>query len=629
MRWGGSLLIAALLATLPALRGQPYKPVDAEKQQIRAKMGELAKAIQGLRERRADDALLAEVEVYHKAAEWILRYEEEFYNKSYLANTLAALDKGLTRAKELEAGNASWPAQKGRFVRAYRSRVDGSVQPYGLVIPDSYDGATPVRLDLVLHGRGATLNEVSFIAAHDSRQPIPSGQDYIELEVFGRTNNAYRWAGETDVFEALESVRKRYNIDSRRIVLRGFSMGGAGGWHIGLHYPDRWAAVESGAGFTETRRYAKQTDLPPYQEAALHIYDAVDYALNAFNLPMVGYGSEDDPQLQASVNIREQLAREGLALSDLRALFLVGPRVGHRFPPDSKGESSQFIDAALPQRVPNRLRFLTYTARYNRCFWVTVEGLEKHYQRAEVDAERSDDGRQVTIKTTNVARLLVDQSETLTIDGQKVTGSRVFEKKEGRWAPGRPAASGKTHGLQGPIDDAFLDSFLCVRPTGRPIHPLANDYALSNLDRFAKEYAKWLRGDVRIKDDRAVTEDDIAHHNLILFGDPSSNRILARLAGRLPIHWTKQGIVAGGAKFPAAEHALVMIYPNPLNPSRYIVLNSGHTFHEKEFRGTNALLFPRLGDYAVLRLAKQPSGEITDSVVTAGLFDEHWGMAGR
>jgi hypothetical protein len=46
------------------------------------------------------------------------------------------------------------------------------------------------------------------------------------------------------------------------------------------------------------------------------------------------------------------------------------------------------------------------------------------------------------------------------------------------------------------------------------------------------------------------------------------------------------------------------------------VLNSGHTFGEKEFRGTNALLFPRLGDYAVLKR--------DGTVVLAGLFRENW-----
>ena len=82
----------------------------------------------------------------------------------------------------------------------------------------------------------------------------------ITLHVFGRTNNAYRWAGEADVFEAIEAVKRNYPIDDRRIVLRGFSMGGAGAWHLGLHHPSLWSSVEAGAGFTETRHYAKLND---------------------------------------------------------------------------------------------------------------------------------------------------------------------------------------------------------------------------------------------------------------------------------------------------------------------------------------------------------------------------------
>ena len=143
------------------------------------------------------------------------------------------------------------------------------------------------------------------------------------------------------------------------------------------------------------------------------------------------------------------------------------------------------------------------------------------------------------------------------------------------------------------------------------------------LDRFAKEYAKWLRADVRIKDDRAVTKDDIASHNLILFGDPGSNSIIAQIAAKLPIRWNRESVIAGDQKFSAADHVPVLVYPNPLNPKRYVVLNSGHTFHEDEFRGTNALLFPRLGDYAIIRLAGQRE------VVSAGLFGEKWELKPR
>jgi pimeloyl-ACP methyl ester carboxylesterase len=614
---GLSLLPAAFPQAPPPPRDPPYAPTDAEKAAINQRLSDLGSRLSQLHAAGKEDALLADIEVYHKAGIWILRHPEEFYTRAYYDNTLRALDTGLARAQALEAGKSPWTSQKGRFIRAYRSEVDGSIQPYAVHIPDDYDPARPIRLDVVMHGRGATLNEVSFIGQHDFAKPTPLVPGRIELHVFGRTNNAYRWSGETDVFEALASVESRYRIDPDRIVLRGFSMGGAGGWHIGLHHPDRWAAVESGAGFNETMQYAKLKDPPPYQLKALHIYDAYEYALNAVNVPMVGYGGEIDPQLRASQNVQQQLAREGIALDLLRALFLVGPQTPHRWHPDSLKQSNAFIDSQLPRRVPGKLRFVTYTARYNRCFWVTIDALEQHYERTEIEAARGDDS--VTIKTRNVARFTLTQPAAVTIDGQKLGAAASFEKRAGKWSrASTPLTAVKRHGLQGPIDDAFMSSFLLVKQTGRPQHASAVALSKQRFDTFVKDYAKWLRADPRLVTDEELTDAQIRQHNLALFGDPSSNRIIGRIAARLPIRWDKNSIRAGGQTYPAENHLLVLICPNPLNPNRYVVLNSGHSFGEAEFKGTNALLFPRLGDWAVLN----SSGE----VVAAGFFNERWQM---
>ncbi len=86
-----------------------------------------------------------------------------------------------------------------------------------------------------------------------------------------------------------------------------------------------------------------------------------------------------------------------------------------------------------------------------------------------------------------------------------------------------------------------------------------------------------MRGEVRIKDDKSVTDDDIERYHLILFGDPGSNKMTKRIAPLLMRAW------------PIAPLVPVLIAPNPLNNERYVVFNSGHTFHEEEFKGSNAL----------------------------------------
>ena len=587
MKW-----IAATLSVGILLAQSQYAPPAATFVPTQEQRGQIEVRIAAIKGTDPD------IQVYRKAGEWILRHPEEFYTPAYYTYTLQVLDEGIFRSKMAEKGERPWTKEKGRLSRGYRSHVDGSVQPYTVTIPDTYDPAKPVRLDVELHGRASTMNEVSFLVG---KKATFTG-NYIQLEVYGRTNNAYRWAGETDVFEAIESVRANYNINPKQIVLRGFSMGGAGAWHIGLHYPDRWAAVEAGAGFTETVRYAKINDAPAYQLKAMHIYDAVDYALNAFNVPMVGYGGEIDPQLQASENIKTQLVTEGLTPTDMKIIFLVGPKTAHKFHPDSKQESDHFIDVMLDRGRPNpdHIRFVTYTTRYNQYDWLKIDELEKHYTRSEIDATKTAKG--IKIKTTNVARLTIAMPSTPEIDGQPMPSATSFEKKAGKWqVAGKAKGLRKQHGLQGPIDDAFMDAFLCVNPS----------------KQFAAEYDKWMRADLRVKEAGAVTQQDIASNNLVLFGDPSNNKLIARIANKLPIQWKKGQIVLGGKSYSAADHTLALIYPNPLNPKKYVVLNSGHTFHDEEFKGTNALLYPRLGDYAIIRRSD-------NKVIEAGLFTDDW-----
>ena len=75
--------------------------------------------------------------------------------------------------------------------------------------------------------------------------------------------------------------------------------------------------------------------------------------------------------------------------------------------------------------------------------------------------------------------------------------------------------------------------------------------------------------------------------------------------------------MVGARTFAASDHILVLVYPNPLNPTRYVVINSGHTFSDADWRGTNANLFPHVGDYALMSIAAR-------TVEHCGYFDEHW-----
>ena len=101
-----------------------------------------------------------------------------------------------------------------------------------------------------------------------------------------------------------------------------------------------------------------------------------------------------------------------------------------------------------------------------------------------------------------------------------------------------------------------------------------------------------------MKRDSEVTADDLAKYHLVLWGDPDSNRVIARISNGLPIRWREEEIKVKDRSFPAAGHIVTMIYPNPEAPGKYVVLNSGPTFREGHDR-TNSLQNPKLPDWAL------------------------------
>jgi len=626
-----------------------------DRQTLEQGMADLRREIDALRMdlkgKPAQLALLPDVEIFYNAVRYAVGYNEIFNPTNEIPAAKTAIKQGLERAAQLRNGKPSWISATGLVVRGYISKLDDSVQPYGLVIPASFQskGAHRFRLDVWFHGRDEKLSELNFIT---QRQKSPGEfvpENAFVLHTYGRFCNGQRFAGEVDVFEALQAVRRQYPLDENRLVVRGFSLGGAACWHMAVHHAGMWAAAAPGAGFSETadflKVFQKEIVKPTWYEQKLwHWYDATDYALNLANCPTVAYSGEIDSQKQAADMMVRAAAAEGIQL-----VHIIGPQTPHRYHPQAKEEINRRVDSIVSlgrNPVPRTVHFTTWTLRYNQMDWVVVDRLEQHWERARVDAELDDPNNLVKVTTRNIAELTISfpagtcplnvlKPPTVQIDGRKIAGAPVQSdrswiahfKKEGRsWKSSAGTATNeltKRHGLQGPIDDAFMDSFLIVRPTGQPLVERVGAWVQSELAHATNEWRRQFRGEARIKDDTAVTDSDIASHNLILWGDPNSNKLLGQIAGKLPLAWNEKQVGIGAKTFPADHHACILIYPNPLNPTKYIVVNSGFTFREYDYLN-NARQVAKLPDYAIVDLSVPVSSRGPGGIADAGFFDEQW-----
>jgi Prolyl oligopeptidase family len=603
-----------------------------------------------LRSRWADAA------VFQKAVDWAVRYNEIFKTNE-IAAAHDQLKAGRARLDALKSGAISWANETGPTVRGYESRIDGSVQPYGLVVPASWTphSGRRWRLDFWFHGRGETLSELAFIQDRSRNLGEFAPPDTFVLHLYGRYCNGSRFAGETDFWEALDDVRKLYPIDEDRMVIRGFSLGGASAWHFTVHHASRWAASAPGAGFSETAEFLnvfqKEKLQPfPWEQKLWRLHDATANAANLRMVPVVAYSGADDSQIQAARAVEKAMDELGLRLT-----HLIGPKTGHKYEPSTKAELNRRIDLLANRgrtRSPRDLSFVTHSLRYPTMAWFTIDGMGEHWEPATVRSRppTGDSGR--FINTTNVTAFTIHVEPgddpfpelervtfilTGTLPGQGpkpidlgVRGSdgsidASFHWNGSDWATGRfpEGTLRKRHGLQGPIDDAFMDRFVFVMPGGQPLNNAVGNWVKSESSRASEHWRRHYRGDAPVVNDSELTDDQIAKANLILWGDPSSNRTLARILPQLPIRWTADSLVVNGKSYSAAEHVPILVFPNPLNPARYVVLNSGFTFREYDYLN-NARQTPKLPDWAVIDISTPPNSRYPGKVAAGGFFNEEW-----
>ena len=651
--WFMMLVVGAVWPTI-GIGQSPQALPEAQRQAFEKSAAELNAELEKRSDRQS--TTWADAAIFAKGLSWALRYDREF-TPADVALLEKAIRRGDQRHIAVLRGLSPWIERRGKVALGYVSKVDGSVQPYGLIVPKRYDPTKPIRLDVVLHGstRPVGMSELRFMARFDEgdgENPSPPDQPFIELHPLGRVENCYRWAGETDVFEAIADVCLRYKIDKDRIVLRGMSMGASGTWHLGLKHPGSFAALGPYCGYVDTHKFSetplpnfvKVGPLPEHQELGLHMLDSIDYAANAGAVPAVACMGEKDVFFQAHVLMGEAMKREGLTMTNL-----ISPGTGHVIDPVTHAEQmrriAEHVDAFNFR--PREVRFVTWTLKYPSCKWIQILGLDQHYSRAEISAKVVDD-RVVIDELRNINRFSINMwrlpgsPKSVRIGASELTLPNItqskrtatFSRRGDQWELAdvveEAKLTRKRPGLQGPIDDAFTSPFVCVRGTGKPWNPAVQAYADASLRRFADEWQHYFRGELPIKNDTDIADGDwelLRNRNLILFGDPGSNSWIAKVLPQLPIQWSKDSITMNGEEYSSADHVPALIAPNPLTAHRrYIVLNSGHTFRESELAKLNYLLFPRWGDWAVLQIdPSRPAGEpLEDKVLRAGYFDEQW-----
>lgn len=156
---------------------------------------------------------------------------------------LAAAEKKLTPPQQIQN-------------REYQFEEAKRKMPFTLFVPSKYDKAKKTPLVVALHGLGSNPAQIIRYpkmteSAETNGFIVVCPMGYNERGGYGAPAWSKMFHGKTDagalsekdVLNVLAIVRKEFNIDENRIYLMGHSMGGGGTMHLGIKYPELWAAL--------------------------------------------------------------------------------------------------------------------------------------------------------------------------------------------------------------------------------------------------------------------------------------------------------------------------------------------------------------------------------------------------
>ncbi len=526
-------------------------------------------------------------------------------------------------------------------VMRFGSGIDGTEQRAGLCGPREI--APGETLPLIVELEPASILDLDATLPDGRRHLELMAEPAVWLRPGGRgPGTVFQGYGAVDVFEAIDAAATHYPIDRDRISLYGFSMGGAGVWYLASHFPDRFAAVAPLGGYNDYRLWRRPGGLtfplPAWEEPSWRARSA---ALLLDNLRHVGIwmvhgawdravgGGVDVEHARGSARVLEELGIP-YRLTELA-------ETGH----DSRFMSEPFFGEVLRwltghrrPSAPDRVTFRTAELQHSGAYWTRIEQLERYGTAGSIDAVATADG--VTVMTENVRHLVLDPPAVaragtrVRVDGTDLAGvdltRPVGARREGGvWttAEADPPPGEKRPAAAGPFGALFeRQTVLVTGTTGSAEDTFFLDWAARDAAYFFKAGnggvhrggiagESWM--DLPILTDRQWLDDPTRPANVVAYGRPDTNELLAGLEDRLPVTIRPGEISVGTRVFKGADLGLIAVLPFPDGTGRRLGIHGG-TGPDAITSGAH-LNWQLLPDYLVY-----DSG----SALEWGYFDNEW-----
>ena len=201
------------------------------------------------------------------------------------------------------------------YYRAFKSKFDNTYQPYTVKLPENYDATKKYPLLVFLHGSG--VDEQGLL-----NSPRSNGK-FIEIAPFARDMyNCYSSdSSQNDILEAIKDVSTNFSVDTTKIIIGGFSMGGYGALRTFFEHPNLYRGVAVFAGHPHLASNWLDGEHPNFLNKK--------YLIKFKGKPVFIYHGKEDGSLP--VKLIEKMSKE-LDVSGAIVTLSIAENKGHEYP---------------------------------------------------------------------------------------------------------------------------------------------------------------------------------------------------------------------------------------------------------------------------------------------------------
>ena len=287
----------------------------------------------------------------------------------------------------------------------------------------------------------------------------------------------------------------------------------------------------------------------------------------------------------------------------------------------SYDEMAIFFKKQTKSVKPKKIHLTTHDLKYGKSYWIQLKSIDP-LKGAKVEGDISWNTIKLQTKNVHALDINLEQLGYCSWFPLKVyvNNSLMYKgKSDSTHVPItiKQPQSGlvKTPEIEGPIGHAFGSKFIIVK--GTKGEGVKSDEVKRTTNRLVKFWEDRYFTKCYTKKDIDINNKDIETAHLILLGDSTTNHVISKIQRQLPIYIGNNGIKLCDKKFKGDSIRMQMIYPNPLNPQKYITLLTGN-YLKKYNLGYNPFEIHD-HDYRVVKYTNGKAEEIEK-----GIFNEYW-----